>query len=114
VTARCLPFRIAPDDLARETLVRHARNPSELSTLLLVLDPGRPTERLLDKSTAALLVLRQLTGVWKVVGSVTTLVPAALRDVVYDFVAHVRYRTFGKYEICPIPAPEVRDRFLDP
>jgi len=112
---RAATFRFASlqSDLARTTLMRHGRNPGESTTLVLVLDPGLPTERLLDRSSAALRVLKQLPGGWRVLGHVMTLAPAPVRDVVYDLVARTRYRTFGKYDVCPVPAPAVRDRFLD-
>jgi predicted DCC family thiol-disulfide oxidoreductase YuxK len=41
------------------------------------------------------------------------LLPRGFRDLVYDLVARMRYRTFGRYDVCPIPPPAVRDRFLD-
>lgn len=108
-------FRFASlqSEYARTTLVRHGRNPGELSTLVLVLDPGRPTERLLDKSDAALLVLSRL-GAWNAPARVMRLLPLGFRDLVYNLVARMRYRTFGRFDVCPIPPPAVRDRFLDP
>jgi len=112
---RAATFRFASlqGDLARTTLIRHGRNPGELTTLVLVLDPGLPTERLLDKSSAALQLLKQLPGGWRALGHVMALAPAPVRDMVYDLVARTRYRTFGKYDVCPVPPPAVRDRFLD-
>lgn len=98
--------------LARDTLARHGRNPDDLDTLVVVLDPGSPDERLLDRSTAALFVLQRLSGIWRVAGRVVAWVPPALRDAVYRAIARTRYRTFGKYEVCPLPPPGVRDRFL--
>ena len=38
--------------------------------------------------------------------------PRFLRDWLYDRVAKNRYRLFGKKELCLIPAPEERARFL--
>jgi predicted DCC family thiol-disulfide oxidoreductase YuxK len=107
-------FRFASlqGDVARETLARHARDPDALDTLVVVVDPGSPDERLLDRSTAALFVLRRLPGAWGIVGRTLAIVPPALRDAVYRLVARTRYRTFGRFEACPISPPEVRDRFL--
>ena len=112
---RAAVFRFASlqSDLARTTLMRHGRNPGELTTLVLVLNPGLPTEHLLDKSSAALQVLKQLPGGWRGLGTMLRVVPARVRDIVYDVVARTRYTTFGKYEVCPVPPPEVRVRFLD-
>ncbi len=38
--------------------------------------------------------------------------PAWLSDFFYGLVAASRYRVFGKYEVCPLPPPEDRARFL--
>ena len=40
------------------------------------------------------------------------LIPAGLRDAVYDLIARNRQRWFGKTVRCRIPAPEERHRFL--
>ena len=53
-----------------------------------------------------------LGGPWKLL-KVARIIPAPLRDWLYDRVADVRYRIFGKYDTCPLPPPEVRARFLD-
>jgi predicted DCC family thiol-disulfide oxidoreductase YuxK len=39
-------------------------------------------------------------------------VPRPVRDAVYDFVARVRFRIFGRRdEVCPVMPPELRARF---
>lgn len=107
-------FRFAPlqGRLAGEILTRHGRDPRDLDTLYLVLDSGRPEEHLLRKSDAALWILRELGGPWRMAGALRV-VPPALRDLGYDAVARIRYRLFGRYDSCPVPAPEHRGRFLD-
>ncbi|TNE28739.1 MAG: DUF393 domain-containing protein [Bacteroidetes bacterium] len=40
------------------------------------------------------------------------LIPRGFRNWVYDGIAKVRYRWFGKYEACPLPPPEWRSQFL--
>lgn len=64
------------------------------------------------KSTAALAVARGLPWPWPLL-AVFWLVPAPLRNLVYDWVARNRIRWFGKREECWIPRPEWRARFLD-
>ncbi|MGA8011397.1 MAG: DCC1-like thiol-disulfide oxidoreductase family protein [Candidatus Acidiferrales bacterium] len=67
---------------------------------------------LLLRSNAFLHILRRLGGGWKAFGSVLNVIPRPLRDVVYDFVARVRYRVFGTREdVCPIVPPDWRARF---
>ncbi|WP_111497573.1 MULTISPECIES: thiol-disulfide oxidoreductase DCC family protein [Marinobacter] len=40
-------------------------------------------------------------------------VPRPLRDAVYDIVGRFRYRVFGRYDQCPLPAEADRWRFID-
>jgi predicted DCC family thiol-disulfide oxidoreductase YuxK len=98
--------------VAGEILTRHGRDPRDLDTLYLVLAPGGPEERLLRKSDAALRILRELGGVWRL-SAVLRIVPRAIRDLGYDLVARTRYRLFGRYDTCPVPDPRHRARFLD-
>jgi predicted DCC family thiol-disulfide oxidoreductase YuxK len=105
-------FAALQSPLAHEILIRHGRDPRDLDTLYLVLARGRPDERLLRKSDAALWILRALGGPWRAAG-VLRLVPRAVRDLGYDLVARTRYRLFGRYDACPLPDPRHRVRFLD-
>jgi predicted DCC family thiol-disulfide oxidoreductase YuxK len=67
---------------------------------------------LLTRSDAFLYILARLGGIWKFVGAVMQIVPRFLRDLVYDFVARVRYRVFGTREdLCPVMPRELRSRF---
>ena len=60
----------------------------------------------------ALAIARHLGGTWAVLAAVGRIVPAVLRDALYNAVARTRYRVFGRYDACPLPAPEDRARFL--
>jgi predicted DCC family thiol-disulfide oxidoreductase YuxK len=64
------------------------------------------------KSDAALRICKQLTIPWSYL-SVLRFLPRVIRDPVYELIAKNRYRWFGRNEICKIPSPEVRKRFLD-
>lgn len=63
------------------------------------------------KSTAALRVIRQLSRWWPLY-YLCVLVPASIRDVVYDFVARHRYRWMGQAATCRVPTQAERERFL--
>jgi predicted DCC family thiol-disulfide oxidoreductase YuxK len=66
------------------------------------------------RSEAFLRILRRLGGGWKVLAGALSVVPGWLRDFVYDFVARVRLRIFGRREdLCPVMPPELRARFDD-
>ncbi|MDJ0950990.1 MAG: DUF393 domain-containing protein [Alphaproteobacteria bacterium] len=80
---------------------------SELTSMVLVLDGAAHT-----RSAAALRTARLLRAPWPLL-SVFLLVPAVIRNGVYDFIGRRRYRWFGKMDACWVPDAEIRDRFLD-
>ena len=63
------------------------------------------------RSSAVLRMLRRLPFPWSL-AVVGWIVPRPLRDALYDWVAHNRYRWFGRREICMVPNPREADRFL--
>jgi len=62
-------------------------------------------------STAVLEILTDLGGIWKMF-SLFQLIPKAVRDRIYLFIAERRYRIFGKRSSCLLPTPENQKRFL--
>ena len=80
--------------------------PDALDSVLLV-----EGDRVYNRSTAALRILRRMNGLWPLL-SVCLLVPRPIRDGVYNLIAKNRYRMFGKREMCMLPTPELKDRFL--
>jgi predicted DCC family thiol-disulfide oxidoreductase YuxK len=81
---------------------------SDQASVIVQTDDGRT----LTKSDAVIHILGRLGGLWRVIGSVFGLVPRAVRDVGYDFVARVRYRIFGKTkDACPLLPVDLRARF---
>jgi predicted DCC family thiol-disulfide oxidoreductase YuxK len=102
-------FRFAP--LQGETYQRsvNAEQRKTLPDSVVVLTADG---RLLVRSEALLHILRRLGGAWKFVAVVLGVVPRGLRDFVYDFVARVRFRVFGRREdLCPVMPAELRARF---
>lgn len=63
------------------------------------------------RSTAALKMFKALGGGWSLLYGFMV-VPAFIRNAVYDFVARNRYKWFGKFDSCKIPTPEQRALFL--
>jgi predicted DCC family thiol-disulfide oxidoreductase YuxK len=108
-------FRFASlqSPFAAPILARHNINPSALDTVCLVLNYNAPQESVLLRFDAVLFVFRQLGGVWRFSAFFFQLLPRSLRDWKYGVVARNRYRIFGRYETCPVPPPENRERFLD-
>lgn len=102
-------FRFAP--LQGETfarLVAAERRAGLPDSVVVLTDDGG----LLVRSDAFLHILRRLGGRWAASAAVLGVIPRGLRDFVYDFVARVRYRVFGRRdEVCPILPAELRARF---
>ena len=107
-------MRFAPlqSGLAAKALTRHGLDRARLDTVYLITQPGTPAERVQSKSRAVLAALRELGGAWRLTG-ILRVVPGPLRDAVYDVVAKIRYRVFGRSDRCELPPPEMRGRFLD-
>lgn len=82
--------------------------PSSYMDSIVLLEQGR----VFYKSTAALRLTRYLTGGWPLL-RIWLIIPAPLRDLVYDWIARNRYRWFGRQETCWVPTPELRSRFAD-
>lgn len=85
---------------------RFGIDPSDPETMILV-DGGRA----LRDSDAVLAIWSGLGWPWRA-AAIARIVPAALRDPVYRWVARNRYRLFGRRETCWLPGPELADRFL--
>nr|WP_307336926.1 thiol-disulfide oxidoreductase DCC family protein [Caldalkalibacillus uzonensis] len=64
------------------------------------------------ESTAILRICKRLDGWWKGL-YLFVIIPKPIRDLLYRWFAKYRYKLFGKNEACVIPAPEIRNRFLD-
>jgi predicted DCC family thiol-disulfide oxidoreductase YuxK len=68
-------------------------------------------EKVYNKSTAALKVARQIKGVWSWL-YIFIVIPQFIRDAVYNWIAKNRYKWFGKKDVCMLPTPELKARFL--
>ncbi|HEY1271644.1 MAG TPA: DCC1-like thiol-disulfide oxidoreductase family protein [Terriglobales bacterium] len=106
-------FAALQSQTAARILRRHQVDPQSLDTVYVVLDYDHPHERLLARADAAQYVLRELGGVWSVMGFIFGLLPDSLRNALYRMVARNRYRLFGRLEACMIPDERSRAKFLD-
>lgn len=107
-----LKFASLQSDFASKVLARHGIDPKDLDTVHVLVNYELAEERVLNRSDAVLSAGRELGGGWKMIATIAQVIPRALRDSVYRFVARNRYRVFGKYESCMLPDPGQRDRFL--
>jgi len=131
-------FRFASlqSELAGTILERHRMNARDLDTVYLVLNYERAEESLLARSDAVISILGQLgaaelraarpgltpgstqassttkLSLWRIAGFLLQTIPRFVRDWGYGMIARSRYRIFGRYETCPLPSQDTRDRFL--
>jgi predicted DCC family thiol-disulfide oxidoreductase YuxK len=93
---------------AGRRLLAEAGLPVEDLRTLLLTDGDRSWQH----TAAVLRVLHYLGWPWRAAW-IGWLVPAPLRDAAYRLIARNRYRLFGRTEVCLLPKPEFRHRFLD-
>ncbi len=106
-----LGYASLQSDVAHEVLARHGRDASDLDTVYVITDFDTERERVLARSSAVIRMVAALGGVYRAI-VVLRVIPAFLRDFLYDRIAKNRYRMFGKREACMVPSPEHRARFL--
>lgn len=101
-------FKFAPlqSEFGQEQLKRFRLPTSELNSVLLLVDG-----KLYQKSSAAIKIAGRLNAGWPML-TIFRVVPVRVRDGIYDWVAQNRYRWFGKREVCMIPTPELKSRFI--
>jgi predicted DCC family thiol-disulfide oxidoreductase YuxK len=99
-------FAALQSDVGKDLQTKY-KVPSDVDSIVLI-----ENEAAVLHSTAALQIARGLGGVWSLL-YVFAIVPKPIRDSFYKLFAKYRYRIFGKKDVCMIPTPEVRERFLD-
>jgi predicted DCC family thiol-disulfide oxidoreductase YuxK len=99
-------FASLQSDKGRELCASHGLA-DDVRSIVLIEDGVAYTE-----STAVLRIVRRLGAGWPLFFHVAIVLPRALRDVLYRYFAHNRYRWFGQRESCRVPTPDIRRRFL--
>jgi predicted DCC family thiol-disulfide oxidoreductase YuxK len=101
-----LEFAPLQGETAAALRERHREIPEALESVVLVAD-GRVRLR----SKAFLYSARHLRAPWRWAYGVRWL-PGFVLDLGYRLIAAIRYRVWGRAELCDLPAPEHRARFL--
>ncbi len=102
-------FRFASlESAAGRALVAHAAPNTPLPDSIVLLDE----QGVHTRSDAVLRILARLGAPWCWLASLR-IVPRALRDASYRFIAARRYRWFGRTDVCPALPAEWRSRFLE-
>ena len=101
-------LRYAPlqGETAAALRARHPEIPADIDTVVLV-----EGDRVHLRSKAFLYVARYLRAPWRWLYGVRWL-PALVLDLGYRLIARVRYRIWGRAELCDLPAADARARFL--
>jgi predicted DCC family thiol-disulfide oxidoreductase YuxK len=102
-------FRFAPlqSAIGKELLDQFHENNEEMNSVVLI-----ENNQLYKRSTAILRITRHLAGAYFLLYGLL-IVPRFLRDAVYDFVGHNRYKWFGKKDSCMIPTEDVKKKFME-
>jgi predicted DCC family thiol-disulfide oxidoreductase YuxK len=101
-------FRFASlqGNFGQEFLKKNSLPADNFNSFILLED-----EKVYSRSTGALRMLKHLGGAWSILYGFIIL-PKFIRDGVYNWVARNRYKWFGKQDVCMIPTPELKERFL--
>ncbi|WP_242111611.1 thiol-disulfide oxidoreductase DCC family protein [Luteimonas aquatica] len=101
-----LRFAAMQSEAGRALLSGNGLNPDDPLSFLLLDACGARVD-----SDAAIGVMTRLGWPWRAVGALR-LLPRALRDRGYRWLARNRYRWFGRKPACYLPDAGMRDRFL--
>ncbi|QNK62007.1 DUF393 domain-containing protein [Pedobacter sp. PAMC26386] len=99
-------FAALQSDITQQYLGPFGLSLSELSSIILF-ENGRVYQR----STAALRITRHLSGAWPLLYGLM-IIPAFIRDFVYNEIAKRRYSVWGREESCMVPTVELKAKFL--
>lgn len=92
-----------------QKIINHLKIDISKIDSIILYEPGVSYE---IKSTAALKIMNDFGGFWKIT-QIFWVLPETFRNVIYDFIAKNRYKWFGKKESCMIPTPELKAKFLE-
>lgn len=102
-------FRYTANQMgAGQTILRdNGIDPDQIQTVYLY-----ENNILYSKSSAALRIAKNLGFPYNLAFGLI-IIPAFIRDFIYDLIAKNRYKWFGKKETCRLPTAEERALFLD-
>ena len=102
-------FRFAPlqSEIGQKILNTYQIDTYKTDSILLY----APNKGLFSRSTAVLRVASKLSLPTSLY-AVFLIIPAFIRNVIYDFIARNRYKWYGKKESCMIPTPELKKKFF--
>lgn len=99
-------FTSLQSSTGQDLLEHYKIDPVKTDSLVLI-----DNDKAYVKSGAALRMTRYMKGLYPIL-SVFMIVPAFIRNTIYDYIARNRYRWFGRSESCMLPDKELGKRFL--
>jgi len=99
--------------LAAEVFARHTLDAQQTNSVVLVLHFGQPAERVVVRSDAIIGCLSVFGGRWALLAAVARLIPRALRDGAYNWIARNRHGLLANSTSCTLPTAAERTRFFD-
>lgn len=98
---------------AMKYLPADLRNPEALSTVVYMRMPEQDAEpEILTRSLAVARVLKDVGGLWCIIGGAIRITPEFIREPAYRFIAKHRLKFFPS-GACALPTPDERSRLLD-
>jgi predicted DCC family thiol-disulfide oxidoreductase YuxK len=103
-------FRFVPlqSELGQEILAHIGIDAKNIDSIVLYV-PGVANYY---KSDAALQIAKNLGGLFPM-GFILKIIPTAIRNGLYDYIAKNRYKWYGKKDSCMMPTPELKIKFLE-
>jgi predicted DCC family thiol-disulfide oxidoreductase YuxK len=103
-------FLFAPlqSDIGKTIINKFQIDTDDTDSILLY---NPKNESLSYKSSAALHVAKQLGFPINIL-SVFLIIPTFISNWVYDYIAKNRYKWYGKKDVCMIPTPELKSKFI--
>lgn len=100
-------FKFAPlqSEIGQELRAKYEID-ENIDSIILVED-----DKTFTHSTAGMRIAKGLGGILSL-AYVFIIVPRSIRDLLYKTFAKNRYRLFGKKDVCMMPSPEIRERFI--
>jgi predicted DCC family thiol-disulfide oxidoreductase YuxK len=101
-------FLFAPlqSEIGKKLAEQYSINTEKIDSIILIENNNAYT-----KSSAILRISRHLNRLYPLMFGFM-IIPAFIRNAVYDLIARNRYKWFGKKDTCMIPTAEVRSKFI--
>ena len=99
-------FAAMQSDSGQRLLQKFRLNSNDFDSFVFIVNDKHFT-----KSTAALMIINNLKSIVKLLYPLIIL-PAPIRDFIYELIAKNRYKFFGKRDVCRIPTETEKRKFL--